>query len=183
LAKERRGFLYIIGAILGVSLLEKGYEEYQSSQEDNQRGRNDDTADFSDLNDTSSDTADSSGFDDIDGMEILSVDKVVNLEAYNYRYWEFESDSRKDFEGEFTVKSGPGVELLLMEKREFRRYESDQTYSYEQQSTEVAQQSYETEGVVPAGEYVIVLNNPCTFCDVEGSGPNSARVDVSITVE
>jgi hypothetical protein len=114
------------------------------------------------------------------GDTILYVDRNILLEEGNYRYWEFEFDGLvSTFQANFTVRTGSDVELILMNESEFRRYQQGQSYRQKQQSTDIARESYQTEGEIIAGEYVVVLDNTCNIsCDKQ----ESASVDLTIEV-
>jgi hypothetical protein len=123
--------------------------------------------------------------EDIEDIEVnvpvLSVDERISLEPEEYYYWEFSAESTVRFTGSFTVTSGPSVELYVMDQWEFVNYETGSSYEYE--GTAPLAESNSVDVTLQSGEYVAVVENPCTFCGLEGSGPETSQVRVEMTAE
>lgn len=196
MAEDRRGFLYIFAVAIGAGLLRFGDSILRAIDDlwylaaDNvareiadegdgqeQQPEPDIDGELEDIGDA--DSTDSNGIDGLEDLPVLEVDKSITLNGYEYSYWEFDADSAITFEGGFTVQSGRAVEMLVMTPIQFESFENGNSYRTETVSTDIEQQSYDATGTIPAGEYVVVLNNPCTLCGATDS--NSAFVDVEIT--
>jgi hypothetical protein len=213
MAEDRRGFLAIVAAVIGAIIVKAGDELVRVLDELRfLLVGTDDAVEAVGDQQTNSDSSeeperlpeDSEVFDDYEGVDssqqqtqepdntedigdigvnvpVLSVDERISLEPEEYYYWEFSAESTVEFTGSFTVISGPLVELYVMDQWEFVNYETDSSYEYE--ATAPLAGSNSVEASLSSGEYVAVVENPCTFCEFEDSGSKTSQVNVEITAE
>jgi len=117
------------------------------------------------------------------GSEETVVDDTREINEDSYVYWEFSIESSRTITYDFTVRSGPAVDLFAVNEEEFGHYENGERFNYFGEHLD----SVGGDGSISldSGEYVFVIDNTNAG---EAAPPTNAvndpvEVDITITVE
>lgn len=86
------------------------------------------------------------------------IDNRAEINEDGYKYWSFSLEDSATIEYEFTVRSGPEMEVFVLEDSEFREYEAGNRFRGHSSSGTGGSNSV----TLNAGDYKLVVDNTNT---------------------
>lgn len=111
-------------------------------------------------------------------QEILDSRDSVNEDGY--QSWSWETDSSVELRWEFTVRSGPAIEVFMMESTEFDEYQAgNRFYAVNDSSGTSGSDTFSVEG----GNYRFVIDNSNAGEVSPPSNLDDDVAEVELTIE